>query len=245
MKLTQAIRQRGRRTLRQYGVDLTYQQVICAEHVKTIRIDEDWRTDVTVQRALVFLEDPEPGDLYDVMPVNPEADPDTVIQESPDAVEIGRRQKGHSTVVYWNPRERLVPYSLYIHQHGWTAPGVSGQAALYTEFRCEVRTGLFALEMIAPMTFETAVAFRCSPGRRLSTEHSIVKHALQHLEAPNRPLITDDGQRVEWRIAGPAIGDRYICVMFGPDGVAQWQKRLEHTSLLSRVQELVRSVVPS
>src|SRR4029453_12802014 len=63
-----------RRTLRRYGVELTFRDVVCTEHVKSIGVASDGRTDVTIQRALVFLAPPQPGDLRDVISIDPEAD---------------------------------------------------------------------------------------------------------------------------------------------------------------------------
>lgn len=234
-----------RRLLRRYGVEWPFGALVCPEHVKTIRFDADWTTEVAVRRTLVFLELPEPGDVYDTIPVDPE-DLQSVVHDSPDASEIRRVPCRRSTRVYWQSREPLVPYALYVHQYGWRTPGADGQAALYTEFHCDVRTGILALEVITPVPIESAVAFKVPRWHGMYSERSLVKQALSQLELQHEGLtITHDGSRVEWRLSGPRVGDRYICVMFAPDGVAQWQKRLQETSLGGRVKRLVRSIAPT
>jgi hypothetical protein len=58
-------------------------------------------------------------------------------------------------------------------------------------------------------------------------------------------VIADDGQTVEWTFEGPAVGDRYLCVVFTEDGVRQWQTRLEETSIARRLQRAIRYLVPT
>jgi hypothetical protein len=237
---------RLRRTLRSYGVELPFTAVICPEHRKTIRVHADGRVDVTIRRSLVFLTAPEPGDLHDLIPVDPETDAESAIHESPDARETGRRRAGGSTYVYWTPRASLVPYALYMHEHGWSSLGSHGQAALYTEFRCDVRTGIASLELSAPVRVEAAVAFKRPPWRRIATERSLVKYALTLLESGSgRGVIAGDGQTVEWTVVGPAVGDRYLCVVFTEDGVRQWQSRLEETSIARRLRRAIGYLVPT
>ena len=45
-----------RRALRRCGFDIPFSAVVCPEHLKTIHVGVDQRTEVTVQRALVFLD---------------------------------------------------------------------------------------------------------------------------------------------------------------------------------------------
>lgn len=228
-----------RRVLGRYGIDVPFADVICPQHVKTIHVGEDARIEVTVQRLLVFLGLPRPGDLRDVVPITP--DGESVIHDSPDAHELLRTSTRHGTFVYWAPREPIVPYALYVHQHGWSSAGSPVEAALYTEFRCETRTGTVGLEIITSGRFETAVAFKRPRWRRLSTGHSLVKYALTQLESGSeRPAILDDGTRLEWKLVGPRVGERYLCVAFQQDGVALWQKRLQAASLAARLRRLVR-----
>jgi hypothetical protein len=230
-----------RRTLRRQGIDLPFNDVICTEQLKTIRVDANWQATVTIQSTLVFLDTPEEGDLRDVLPIDSRKDFESVVHDSPDARELARRHRGMATVLYWWPREAIVRYTTYVHQHSWSSPGWDGQASLYTESRCEMRTGSQTLEIIAPVKFETAVVFKRPRWPNL-TERRLVKYALAQLESPteSRPFIRDNGQRVLWKIVGPKVGDRYICIVFSDGGVAQWRKRLEETSISGRVRGLFR-----
>jgi hypothetical protein len=236
-----------RRVLRRYGVDVPYSQVICPEHVKTICVDADGGAKVTVRRSLVFLEVPERGDLCDTIRVEADCDVDHFIYDSPDAREIARRRVGpHTVVSYWEPREPVVRYGLYTHQHSWRPSGMHGQPAICTEFGCDTRTGVLALEVVTANSIETAVVFKRPRWRRMNTERRVVKYALTQLEAQeDRPTITHGGQRVEWRITEPKAGDSYICVVFHPYGVAEWQERLKATSLLGRLRHAIRPVIPA
>jgi hypothetical protein len=187
----------------------------------------------------VFLAEPEDGDLRDVIPVDPESDVECTIHESPDAEEIGRRRAGSSTCLYWRPREPIVRYALYAHQQSWSSPARDAQTTLYTEMRCGMRTGILALDMVAPVTVEAAVVFKHPRWRRLATERSLVKYALAQIDsAPLRPAIRDNRQRVEWRVVAPRIGDRYICIAFTAEGLADWQQRLDATSVTGRMRGL-------
>jgi hypothetical protein len=166
-----------RRALRRCGIDSPFSAVVCPEHLKTIRVGVDQRTEVTVQRALVFLEPPDPDDLRDLVPADA-ADPDVLIRESPDAHEVARRASHTGTLVYWKPREPIVPFAIYVHQHGWSSAGGATEAALYSEFVCDVRTGIWTLEITGPKAFETAVGFKRPHWPALRTERALVKYAL-------------------------------------------------------------------
>jgi hypothetical protein len=110
-----------------------------------------------------------------------------------------------------------------------------------------MRTGSLVLEMITPAAFETAVVFRRPRWPRLNTEHRVIQYALRALErqAGEQPVITEHGRRLEWRMAGPRRGDRYICVVFHAHGVAQWQDRLKSMSLVGRLRALMRPLLPA
>jgi len=228
-----------RRVLRRYRIDLPFTGVVCPEHVKTIAIREDGRTDVTVRRALVFLELPDQEDLRDVLPI-PAADSLSVIHESPDSHELLRTASETGTLVYWSPREPLVRYGLYVHEHGWTSAGSHDEAAVYTEFHCETRTGTMRLEISIPGTFEAAVVFPRPRWRRMADESGLVKHALRMLdEGGERPELLDGGTRLQWTLTAPKIGARYVCVAFHQDGIAQWQQRLQAQSFKARLLRLL------
>ena len=79
----------------------------------------------------------------------------------------------------------------------------------------------------------------------LNSEKRLVKYALKKLEAAGaeRPSLHDHGQRLEWKIVGPKMGTRYICVAFHPHGVLLWKERLDKT-LAGRVRQLIGRVVP-
>jgi len=203
-------------------------------------VAEDGRTEVTVRRTLVFLDVPEDGDLRDAVPVDPGTDLDSFIHESPDAVEIGRRRRRHRTLVTWRPRQDIVPYTLYEHQNGWSSLGSLQQAAMYTEVRCDTRTGILALQMTPPASPAAAVVFKRPRWRPLTGERSLIKHALSRLDVESeRAVLADQGRRVEWKVVGPRAGDRYVCVVFNQFGVVDWERRLKETSLLGRFQRLM------
>lgn len=229
-----------RRALRRCGFDLPFHQVICPEHVKTISVDPDLRAKVTVRRMLVFLDVPESGDLRDTIAVEPGAEPESVFYESPDAMQIYQERRGRDTLVSWKPREGIIPYALYMHEYSWHPSGSHGQLAMCADIRCDIRTGMFVLEMLTPATFETAVVFRRPRWRRLSTERRVIKYALRQMDGKGeRPAISSDGKRLEWKAVGPKVGDRYICVVFHRYGMAQWEERLKSTSFVGRLRQLL------
>jgi hypothetical protein len=234
-----------RRTLRRYGVDLTFTDVICTGHVKSIAVAADGRTEVAVRRSLVFLVPPLLGDLRDVVPIDPDGDLNGVAVTSPDSTEVGRVRCKAGMQVYWAPKEPIVPYALYTHEYRWSSPGWYAEAAMYTELRCETRTGLMQLEFATSGPIETAIAFKRPRWRRMTTERGLVKHALTGSESHQHATVSEDGCLATWRVAGPQIGDRYVGVVFGQNGVEQWQKRLEATSLAARMRRLFDPLIPA
>lgn len=221
--------------------------VICPEHVKTIRVDAEGHSRVMVRQTFVFLEVPEPGDVHDTCLVDPEIALDVFALDSPDGQEIGRRRRGRDTIVVdWEPRQRIIPYALYEHQHSWWPGGPKGQPALCTEFCCETRTGTFVLEIVAEGAFDAAVAFERPRWPPLRTERSLVKYALKQLEAgAERPAIVRNGSLVEWKIPGPKMGTRYICVAFHEHGVALWQDTLRKSSIAGRMRQWFGRLAPT
>lgn len=234
-----------RNALSRWGIHLPFGGVICAEHVKSVWIENDWRARVTTKRTLIFLSQPSDGDLRDSYTLATGQTLERVVYESPDALEITRAQQRDDTVViYWRPRGPITKYALYVHEDTWIPPTPYQQAAIFTEYRCEGKTGAFAAEIVTPLAFETAVAFKRPRWPRLSNQRALVKYALKCLEtgaessAP-RPAITNNSTRVEWRIVGPKPGDRYVCVAFHQHGMADWQERLRDATVLGRARKLV------
>jgi len=231
---------------RRFGIDVSPATVICPEHVKTVGIDADGRARIDVRETLVFLKPPKSGDLWDVCSMHPEAALDTFVRHSPDAIEGRRRRRSRDTVVInWKPKDPVVPYALYDHQYSWFPPGSHAQPALCAEFHCEKRTGTFVLEMITRQGFEAAVAFPRPGWIHTRSERTLVKYALKQLErGGERPAIDDSGQRVEWRIAGPRLGRRYVCVVFQRYGVALWQDALKKGVLRNKIEQLMGRLSP-
>lgn len=219
---------------------MPYAALVCPEHVRSIHFNEDWQAGVTVRRTLVFLEQPEPGDLHDVVPFAPN-DQNGAIEESPDAYEIARVPCPRGTRIYWKPRESIVPYALYVHQYGWHSQSSPGQSALYTECCCEERTGILRLEVFTPVDIETAVMFKRPRWPWKRTERQLTKCALTEVKEQREraPIISWDGQQAELTLIAPKIGEKYVCVIFTPQGVTRSQRWLEETSLRGRMRRLL------
>lgn len=218
---------------------MLFKDVICPQHTKTVWLRADGQVETTILRTLVFLESPWPGAMRDV--VARQANPDTVLYESPDARGLERQSSGDAAFVYWTPRTAVVPYALYDHQLRWTSLGATREPSVYTDVHCETRTGILAVEMVTPATFEAAVVFKRPRWRNLATEHSLMKHALKQLESGGqKPTLTENGSRLLWHVPGPRINERYVCVAFHEGGVALWQKRLAANSFTARLKRLVK-----
>jgi hypothetical protein len=235
-----------KRTLQRCGIRLRFADFICAEHVKSIAIGADGRAKVTVQEKLVFLDLPEIGDLHDTCAVDQETTFDNFIRHSPDSVEGGRRRIGSAAfVIDWMPKSVVTRFALYAHEYSWFPAGSQLQPALFTEYQCGTRTGHFLCELITPQAFEAAVVFERPRWPLLNTERRVMRYALKQIEAGGgRPSICDNGQRIEWRIAEPKIGTRYMCVAFHQNGLLLWNDDLQKSSLAGRVRRLVGRLAP-
>ena len=72
-----------------------------------------------------------------------------------------------------------------------------------------------------------------------------MRYALKQIEAgAGRPSICDNGQRIEWRIAEPKIGTRYMCVAFHQNGLLLWNDNLQKNSSPAVVRRLVGRLAP-
>ena len=229
-----------RRAFKRCGIPLPFSGVICPEHIKSITFDSDWRAQISVKQTLVFLDKPETGDLYDTCAIAPGTAMEDFLRRSPDSAESRRRRRGREHIVVdWVPRSPVTPYALYDHQYTWSPSGSHAQPAFCSEFQCEMKTGTFVLEIVAPGAFETAVVFERPRWPRLTSERKLMKYALKQMETEDSRATTVDQGRVEWKILAPRIGTRYICVAFQFNGVALWQDRLRKGSLVGRMRHLI------
>jgi len=235
-----------KRSLRRCGIRLPFSDLICAEHIKSICIGPEGRAKVTVQEKIVFLDLPEIGDLHDTCSVDQETTFENFICNSPDSVEGGRRRAGSTAfVIDWMPKSAVTRYGMYEHEYSWFPAGTQLQPALFTEYLCHTRTGHFLCEWITPQAFEAAVVFERPRWALLNTERRIVQYALKQIEAGGgHPRICDNGQRIEWRIAEPKIGTRYMCVAFHQNGMLLWNDTLQRHSFAGRVRRLVGRLAP-
>jgi hypothetical protein len=143
------------------------------------------------------------------------------------------------------PKALITRYGLYEHEYSWFPAGSQLQPAVLADYGCNMRTGHFLCELITPQAFEAAVVFERPRWPRLNTERQIVRYALKQIEAGGgHPSIVDNGQRIEWRIAEPKIGGRYMCVAFHHNGMLLWNDTLEKNSLAGRMRRLVSRFAP-
>jgi hypothetical protein len=229
---------------RRCRIEIPFGGVVCPELVRTIWIETDWRARVSNKRTLVFLEHPGERDLRDIYTAGPGFDIERFAYDSPDALEVTReKRRDGSVVVYWQPRGPVTPFALYEHQDSWVPPTRHQQAAIFAEYRAEGKTGMVTTEIITPQTFETAIAFERPRWPLLTSDLALVKYAFKQLEANegDRPEIAPDGKRLEWKIAGPRRGARYVCVAFHEHGVAEWQEKLKSLTIFGRARRMVTS----
>lgn len=234
-----------RDAFRRIGIRLPFSGVICPEWQKTICIESDWRARVTTRRALVFTEPPSAGDLRDNFPIDPDSALEILFYDSPDAVEVGRKRRGaHTLQISWMPKDPVVRYAMYRHEDSWMHPASHKCAAVAAHYRCDMKTGMFAIEFVTPGLFEAGVAFRRPRWRRLRTERSLIKYAMAqlHVENPAHPRLEDGGKRATWRIDGPRRGDGFVFVLFHEHGVVEWERRLREGSLAGRIRRFFEQV---
>jgi hypothetical protein len=214
-------------------------KVICPEHIKTIRIDRDWRAEVVVRQTLVFLHARGRLSLKDHCAVGQDTELANFVWTSNDAREVSRRQRRGTIVIGWEPRDPIVTCALYEHEYRWLAPGSHAASALCTEVGCELKTGIFRFEIVGPHEFEAAIAFERPRWRPVNTERKLVKYALKRLQTTDERLpIADGGRHVEWRVQNPPVGARFIVVVFRKYGVALLEDEIRKRSLVGRVRQL-------
>jgi len=230
-----------RTTLERIGIHLPFPGVICVEGTQTIAIDEEWRASITTRRRLVFTEPPAAGDLCDTYALGLGRPIGSVFYTSPDATELAREQRVPGRLrLYWWPRESPALYTLYDHEHAWRSTNPHDTPALCFEHTCDMRTGVFSLECVAPAPFDAAVVFKRPRWPRRLSERATIQRALQRLhDGRARALMLDDGRRAMYEIRGANAGDRYLFVGFRQCGVADCERWLAESSLLGRAQHML------
>jgi hypothetical protein len=231
-----------RAVLDRIGIHLPFPGVICVEATQTISIDEESRASIVTRRKLVFIERPSAGDLRDTYGLGLDRAVSSAIYSSTDAVELGREERAGSLTVYWWPRDPIALYTIYEHESGWRPTTTFDAAVVCLEYTCDMRTGVFSFECLAPASFEAAVIFKRPRWPRRMTERAVIEHALKRLNlnaAEPDAQIMESGNGVTGDIRGARVGERYIFVAFRKHGVAESERWLRETSLIGRAQRVI------
>ena len=223
------------------GIRLPFTGVICVHGTESVSIDADGHPEIKFRKLLVFLEQPSAGDLRDVYALGASQPTSGIIYMSPDAVEISREESEPGRqVISWLPRDPIVVNALYEHQYGWRPSAKFDDTAVCVEYDCNMRTGLFTIELASPRKFDAAVLFERPRWPLRLTERHIVRAALQRLKAPEpAPRISNEGTRIIGEVEAPRVGGRYLLVAFRPCGIADCEEWLTRTSLIHRWQRAV------
>ena len=220
------------------GIRLRFTGVICVAGTRSICIDREARAHITTRRSLVFLEPPDAGDLLDTYALGTAQPTSAVIEMSPDAIELSREQTEAGRVtISWLPRNPITLYSLYDHQDGWAPSAAFNGTTVCVEYECDMGTGTFTIDLVAPTFFDAAVLFPRPRWPRRLSERRLVRTALQQLKTPaSLPRISDDGLRVTCDVRSPRIGERYLLVAFRKCGIADCEEWLKQTSFVGRIE---------
>jgi hypothetical protein len=230
-----------RTAFRRLGLPVPFGGVICTELTRTIYVESDWRARVVTRRALVFSASPVPGDLRDQFPIEPGSPLEILFYDSPDAMEVGRRRRGPRTLdIQWLPKQPVTRYTLYRHEDTWVAPESQKKSAIWAQFRCDMKMGVFSIEFVTPGLFEAGIVFRKKRWRNFRTERGFMKYALAQLKRDQaaQAHIDEGGKRATWQIEGPLVGDRFVFVLFHEHGMADWDRRITEHSLAGRARRL-------
>jgi hypothetical protein len=140
------------------------------------------------------------------------------------------------------PRDPIVEYAVYTHERSWNTPADEVRDVLCTELACHGKVAVMAIEIVAPVTYEAAVAFKRPRWHWLASERQLMKHALMQLEVGrSRPTIAEPRTRISWKVSRPRNGDRFVCVAFTASGLAAWRQELADTSFGTRLRRLLRT----
>ena len=223
------------------GIRLPFTGVICVHGTQSVTLDNEGRADIKFRKLLVFLEPPAPGDLHDVYTLGACDATSAVIYASQDAREISRseRERGRQEVC-WLPREPIVLNALYERQHGWRPSAAFADPAVCVEYDCNMKTGIFNIELESSGAFEAAVLFERPRWSVRFDERRMIRTALERLKIPgSEPQMTKDGTCVIGQVQAPRLGGRYLLVAFRRCGIADCEEWLVRTSLLYRWQRTV------
>ena len=225
-----------RRASARVGIRLPFKGAICVQGRQSVTLDVQGRADINFRRLLVFLEQPEAGDLRDVYTLGTGTSTSALIYASPDAVEISREESsGGRQEIVWLPRERVILNTLYEHQNGWRPSGTFDDPAVCVEYDCNMPTGIFTIELASATRFDVAVLFKRPRWPRRLTGRAIITTALQQLKMQgSMPEISSDGGTVVAELQAPQVGQRYFLVAFRRCGVADCEEWLLRTSTIRR-----------
>ena len=217
-------------------IPMRFTGVICVNGTQSISFDSTGRAEVATKRSLVFLESPAAGDLRDTYAHGAGR---TVSYTSPDAIELLREEKSGRLTISWLPRDPVTLFALYEHQNTWSTSTTPNESAVCAEYECDMRTGIFTIELVASSTLEAAVLFRRPRWPWRQGERAVVRAALKRLPGhESSTRLADDGTRVTSELRSPRVGQRYLLVAFGKYGAAACEQWLQQTSLFGRLKGL-------
>ena len=176
---------------------------------RSITFDTDWRAQITVKQTLVFLDIPENGrPARQLCASRPARRWKISFAAHPTRLRPAAATRGREHIVVdWVPRSPVTPYALYDHQYTWSPSGSHAQPAFCSEFQCDMKTGTFVLEIVAPGAFETAVVFERPRWPRLTSERKLMKYALK--QTRNRGQPGHDGRPGARRVENSRAANRH------------------------------------
>jgi hypothetical protein len=213
--------------LRRLGARPFETERIYVEYSRTTTVKSDFSAVVENTRKIVFFKDPRKKDLWDSFTVAEGESLNNLPYQSPDADEIGRRQKDRSKVnVYWWPKQPLIPKTVYQHTTTTVPPFKYNDKCLYSEFLCVGDVGIFTETIIPPFRPAEVVAFPSPRFKKLKSGEKIILYALQQARKIDglQPQVRTDGS-IFWKIEGPTRGKTYILLALSAEENKRWQRR--------------------
>jgi hypothetical protein len=157
-------------------------------------------------RDYVFIKQPNERELYDLLYVTGEAKPETVNYKSPDSDQVDfERENRNKLIVFWEPKDKILPYKVYSHTFYWTPPAKLDEDVNYYFMVPTYLNGTTILEIQTYRPIYEAMAFRTK--KLIKDEELVYRYAifLKRTGGPE-PMISNDRFNVKLELTNPKPG---------------------------------------
>jgi hypothetical protein len=180
--------------------------------LQKVDIDDNYSAVVRCSSTLLFLADPQKGDLIDKIDVLPHKEIDESLYASDDSTvdDIVRADKSH-VAIYWRPKEKIHALIPYQHNMSYISSDRWGDDAFYHANYIDREIGRFQAEYVTKLPIEEVFAFIMPVLAGRITASRLYRYGFsRRRRGCQQPTIDSSQHTIHWNLDRPVKGRIYV-----------------------------------